>query len=54
MSETVTSQTSDYVAHQRAIRALELKLESLNMGWRCRATKTRSQRLKLRESTSVV
>jgi len=32
MSETVTSQTSDYVAHQRAIRALELKLEKLEYG----------------------
>ena len=32
MSETVTRQTSDYVAHQRAIRALELKLEKLECG----------------------
>jgi hypothetical protein len=32
MSETVTRQTSDYVAHQRAIRALELKLEKLEYG----------------------
>jgi len=32
MSETVTTQTSDYVAHQRAIRALELKLKKLEYG----------------------
>jgi hypothetical protein len=32
MSETFTRQTSDYVAHQRAIRALELKLEKLEYG----------------------